>query len=196
MLLQTDQVISQSEEQHVTQAIASATVNLGFLTILQESNGFLGGYLITNQWGRPLEFRLSTAVQPNRIHQILYGQTLQGYLCGELIGKTLVEKCTAQAHFILTDKTDALHLRPHVSAPVLLLDNGGGPAPADELAIRVRSSQDKKPGVFGHARFPEDKEAIEQLLDRLDGRVDLNEPFARIREAIGEARKMGVTSHG
>ena len=80
----------------MAQAIASATVNLGFLTILQESNGFLGGYLITNQWGRPLEFRLSTAVQPNRIHQILYGQTLQGYLCGELIGKTLVEKSTAQ----------------------------------------------------------------------------------------------------
>jgi hypothetical protein len=188
-------VIPQLEEQHVTQAIASATVNLGFLTILQESNGFLGGYLITNQWGRPLEFRLSTAVQPNRIHQILYGQTLQGYLCGELIGKTLVEKCTAQAHFILTDKSDALHLRPHVSAPVLLLENGAA-ATVDTQAIRVRSGQDKKPGVFGHARFPEDKEAIEQLLERLDGRVDLNEPFARIREAIGEARKMGVTSHG
>jgi hypothetical protein len=186
---------SQSEEQHVAQAIASATVNLGFLTILQESNGFLGGYLITNQWGRPLEFRLSTAVQPNRIHQILYGQTLQGYLCGELIGKTLVEKSTAQAHFILTDKSDALHLRAHVAAPVLLLENGGGAAPPDDQAVCVRTGQDKKPAVFGHARFPEDKEAIEQLLERLDGRVDLNEPFARIREAIGEARKMGVTTH-
>ena len=178
----------------MAQTIASATVNLGFLTILQESNGFLGGYLITNQWGRPLEFRLSTAVQPNRIHQILYGQTLQGYLCGELIGKTLVEKSTAQAHFIMTDKTDALHLRLHVTTPVLLPESGGGP-PADEQAVCVRSGQDGKPAVFGHARFPEDKEAIEQLLERLDGRLDLNEPFLRIREAIGEARKMGVTTH-
>jgi hypothetical protein len=180
----------------VTQAIASATVNLGFLTILQESNGFLGGYLITNQWGRPLEFRLSTAVQPNRIHQILYGQTLQGYLCGELIGKTLVEKCTAQAQYIMTDKADALHLRAHVATPVLLLGQGSNALVTDEQAVRVRNGHDKFPAVFGHARFPEDKEAIEQLLERLDGRIDLNEPFARIREAIGEARKMGVTSHG
>ena len=43
------------------------TVNIGFLTILHEANGYLGGYLVTNQWGRPLEFRLSTAVQPNRV---------------------------------------------------------------------------------------------------------------------------------
>ena len=179
----------------MAQAIASATVQLGFLTILQESNGFLGGYLVTNQWGRPLEFRLSTAVQPNRIHQILYGQTLQGYLCGELIGKTLVEKCTAQPQFILTDKPHALHLRPHVQAPVLLLGDGGASL-GESPALCVRSAGEKQTAVFAHSRFPEDREAIEQLLERLDGRLDLNEPFLRVREAVAEARKMGVTGHG
>src|SRR5262249_11542133 len=29
---------------------------LGFLTVLQEASGYLGGYLVTNLWGRPLEF--------------------------------------------------------------------------------------------------------------------------------------------
>ena len=33
---------------------ATPTVNLGFLTVLHETNGWLGGYLVTNQWGRPL----------------------------------------------------------------------------------------------------------------------------------------------
>ena len=37
--------------------------NLGFLTILQDPAGTLGGYLVTNLWGRPLEFRLTSAVQ-------------------------------------------------------------------------------------------------------------------------------------
>ena len=171
-------------------------MNLGFLTILQEGNGFLGGYLITNQWGRPLEFRLSTAVQPNRIHLILYGQTLQSYLCGELIGKTLVEKSSVQPQYIVTDKVDALHVRPHVDAPVLLLENGAGTLPGDVQAARLRETEEKRPGVLSHAGYPQDKEAIEQLLERLDGRLDLNEPFLRIRDAIGEARKMGVTAHG
>ncbi|HEY1860697.1 MAG TPA: hypothetical protein VGG61_10105, partial [Gemmataceae bacterium] len=71
---------------------ATTTLNLGFLTVVRDANGFLGGYLVTNQWGRPLEFRLSTALQPNRVQQILYGDTLEPYLCAEVIAKTLLDK--------------------------------------------------------------------------------------------------------
>ena len=196
MTLPAGLLSSQPEEPHVAQTLATANINLGFLTILQESSGFLGGYLVTNQWGRPLEFRLSTAVQPNRIHQILYGQTLQGYLAGELIGKTLVEKSAAQAQFIITDHADALHLRPHVSTPVLLSRS----APEDSIErdplVCVRPSENKKPAIYGHAGYPEDRAAVLDLLERYEGGMDLAEPFARIREAIGEARKMGVTARG
>lgn len=65
-----------------------ASLHLGFLTVFAEPNGYLGGYLTTNSWGRPLEFRLSTAVQPNKVQQILYARTLNEYLCADLIGKT------------------------------------------------------------------------------------------------------------
>jgi hypothetical protein len=34
---------------------------------------------------------------------------------------------------------------------------------------------------------------VREILGRVDGMVDPAEPFARIREAMGEARKMGVT---
>src|SRR5260370_892538 len=78
-------------------------MNLGFLTIVQENGGFLGGYLVTNLWGRPLEFRLSSAVRPNRMQQTLYGGTLQPFLCADLIGKSLVAKTATQAQCILTD---------------------------------------------------------------------------------------------
>ena len=81
-------------------------LNLGFLTVLHESSGYLGGYLVTNLWGRPLEFRLSTAVQPNRVQQILYGGTLQPYICADLIGKTLVDK-TAPPVQLIADRLRA-----------------------------------------------------------------------------------------
>src|SRR6476659_123684 len=61
-------------------------LNLGFLTILQDGTSYLGGYLVTNQWGRPLEFRLTSAVQPNKVQQVLYAATLVPYICGDLIG--------------------------------------------------------------------------------------------------------------
>src|ERR1700682_5700134 len=105
----------------VAQTTASGTLNLGFLTVLHETNGYLGGYLVTNQWGRPLEFRLSTAVQPNRVQQILYGETLEPYLYVEVIGKTLLEKAGVAAHLIVTDRRPVLELRPRLETPVLFL---------------------------------------------------------------------------
>ena len=56
----------------------SPPLTLGFLTVVQDAGGYLGGYLVTNAWGRPLEFRLTTAVQPNRVQQILYGADVDG----------------------------------------------------------------------------------------------------------------------
>ena len=95
----------------MTQTTATASPNLGFLTVLHEANGYLGGYLVTNLWGRPLEFRLSTAVQPNRIQQILYGGTLRPYICADLIGKALVEKTSLAVQYVFTDTAAALDLR-------------------------------------------------------------------------------------
>src|SRR5438132_4143357 len=94
-------------------------LHLGFLTVFPEATGFLGGYLVTNSWGRPLEFRLSTAVQPSKVQQILYGGTLTEYLCADLIGKTLIEKTNTAVQLIVTDSLDALPLRSRIDLPVI-----------------------------------------------------------------------------
>ena len=182
----------------MAQTTAPATLNLGFLAILQETNGYLGGYLVTNIWGRPLEFRLSTAVQPNRVQQILYGGTLGPYICADLIGKTLVEKTSVPVQLVVTDREAVLDLRQRLEIPVAWLA-----APEDPAAARLTAAgQVVRPGNTGqgaircHPRFPSDGPVVRELLGRLDSTLDLAEPFARIREAIAEARKMGVTSRG
>jgi len=154
---------------------SAPTSNLGFLTILREGTGYLGGYLVTNLWGRPVEFRLSSAVQPNRIQQILYGQSLENYICADLIAKTLVEKSTCQAQILLTDNQAVLDLRLSLDLPVALVKetNSGNP-------------------LVPHPHFVSDKEALRKLLDTI-GNFDFQEPFSRIREAVTEARKLGVS---
>src|SRR6516165_10429591 len=103
----------------------AATLNVGFLTVLHEPSGYIGGYLVTNNWGRPLEFRLSTAVQPNRVQQILYGGTLQPYICADLIGKTLVDKTALGVQLFVTDCAMALDLRLRIDIPVAWLAPAG-----------------------------------------------------------------------
>jgi hypothetical protein len=168
---------------------SAAPLNVGFLTILHEPSGYLGGYLVTNTWGRPLEFRLSTAVQPNRVHQILYGDTLRPYLCADLIGKTLVEKTGTAVQLLVTDTEAALDLRLKVAVPVVWLASPEDQAAGDSC---VRPGGDGRGPLLCHPRFPGDVAAVRELLGRLEERLDLTEPLGRIREAIAEARKMGV----
>ena len=206
----------------MVQTTAPATLNLGFLTVLHEHNGYSGGYLVTNRWGRPLEFRLSTAVQPNRIHQILYAGTLLPYICADLIGKTLVDKTGTAVQSVFTNRESVLNLRSHLEVPVVWLappaDRGrvtgwesvsadpdmpdplpfshAPTLPRSHAVLCVRPATDGQGAVLCHPGFPADVAAVQELLDRLDGSLDLTEPFTRIREAMSEARKIGATSRG
>jgi hypothetical protein len=175
---------------------ASTPPQLGFLTVLHEANGYVGGYLATNSWGRPLEFRLSSAVQPNRVQQALYGGTLEPYVCGELIGKALVDKASVAVQLVVTDREAVLELRRRLDAPVVWL------APPDDAraaalaatGAAVRPASGGRGPLVHHPRYPGDGPAARELLGRLDAALDLAEPFTRIREAVGEARKLGVAA--
>ncbi len=170
----------------VTARSATPCSNLGFLSVFQENCGFLGGYLVTNPWGRPLEFRISTSVQPNKVQQILYGETLESYIAGEVIGKTLFEKSTTPVHLVVVENRMCLDLRLRIDCPVALW-YGAAVADGSMPGLMVQ------PKLFCHAEFPQDIELIRERIEKL-ANIDLLEPFARIREAVHEARKLGVTT--
>jgi hypothetical protein len=179
-------------------ATVTATLNLGFLTILQEEGGYVGGYLVTNLWARPLEFRLSSAVQPNRVQQILYGGTLQPYICADLIGKTLFDKTTTPVQLVLTDKEAVLEMRWSLEVPVIWMAQPGDAVAAvwSGSGAEVRAGSERHGPMFCHPRFPGDVTSVREKLDRLEGIFDFEEPFARIRDAIAEGRKMGAAGRG
>jgi hypothetical protein len=174
----------------------SGPLCLGFITVLHDASGHLGGYLVTNTWGRPLEFRISSAVQPNKVQQILYGGTLLPYVCADLIGKTLVDKAGVAVGLVVTDREAVLDLRLKLDVPVLWLASADDPralALSGGMTAVAPALAGRGP-LLCHPRFAStDVPDARELLGRLDSAFDLAEPFGRIREAIGEARKLGVT---
>jgi hypothetical protein len=179
--------------------ILEAAPNLGFVTVVQEpgaQGGYLGGYLVTNSWGRPLEFRLSTLVTPNRVQQILYGSTLKPYIFADLIGKTLVERTAVPVQALFTDCEPLLELRLSLPTPVAwLAADGSEHAQSLEQAGGAVKTTPVGPLVC-HPKFAIDVASIRQVLDQIDEAADLSEPFTRIKEALGEARKLGSTQRG
>ncbi len=92
---------------------------LGFLTAIEvPERGYVGGLLVTNQFGRPLEFQCTAPLKPNRTQEILYGPTLVPYLLGDLIGRTLIEKVGVKPHIVLTERHELLGLRDLVEIPI------------------------------------------------------------------------------
>ncbi len=163
---------------------------LGFLTIVTDSSqARLGGLLLVNASGRPLEFHCTAAVKPNRAQEILYGPALGQYLCGEQIGMALCNALKHRPAVLLTDITDVLALRPLVDFPLLLVvteqnRHQNSPASLPELKLGPRSFR-------VHAAYEHDLAQGEPMLEVPAENLDFQEPFGRIVEAISEAQGGG-----
>ena len=184
---------------------AKSPTAFGFLTVLEhEQHGLVGGYLVLNPSGRPLEFHCTAPVKPSRAQQILFGPTLQPYLYGEQIGQTLLAKASLPALAVFTNVEPMLHVRPFVELPVALILDAGAPA------VRAPSNAGTtwrcdRPHAWSaelntfhvgrnHLAVMSDRDADREHCERQSAALaafDLGEPFERIHEAIEEAHKVG-----
>lgn len=95
------------------------TENIGFLTVTEHTKyGLIGGYLVLNAAGRPLEFHCTSPVKPNRAQEILYGETLKPYLYGEQIAGTLLARSKTPIDFVMTDTTAVLAVQQLADHPI------------------------------------------------------------------------------
>lgn len=168
------------------------TLRLGFLTTVEHQNDcFVGGLLITNHLGRPLEFQCTTPVQPNSTQKILYGPTLKPFVVSELIGRTLYERADVKPDILLVDQEELMALRELLEVPVACLDAaeavpvlvGGG----EEESLQLGRQQ-----LRVHHAHDHDREAILNRSHLLPEQADLEEPFQRVREALQEVLAPGA----
>lgn len=158
-----------------------AELKLGFLTAIElPGGGYVGGLLVTNRFGRPLEFQCTTPVRPNRTQEILYGPTLRPFLLGELIGKTLVEKAAVKPDVVLTEGDDLLELRTHVPQPVAVVEETAEGLKVGRQSLRF------------HPSHAEDRSRLAKSAAAVPDQADLFEPFERVREALQETVKAGA----
>lgn len=161
---------------------------LGFLTVVENPElGLLGGYLLLNAAGRPLEFHCTAPVRPTRAQEILYGRALEPYLYGEQIGQTLLAATKLRPLVVCTDSERVLAARDYTPYPLVLVQAGEareGEAPAEPGQFRLGRNR-----ASTARHYLSDQQAIVSAWPAQADDLDLHEPFARIREALAEAQK-------
>lgn len=189
----------------------SDQLRLGFMTAVHlPDRGYVAGLLVTNRFGRPLEFQCTTPVKPNRTQELLYGPTLVPFILGELVSRTLVEKIGVKPHLILTDRHEILDLRNHVQIPVVCLF--GDEANSGNLRATGTNLPTNQPAADGqqgdanlevtvgnrrfriHAAHPTDRETVEKKSAIISHDTDLQEPIDRVREALNETLGAGAVA--
>jgi hypothetical protein len=164
-------------------------LRLGFLTAIElPDKGFIGGLLVTNHCGRPLEFQCTVPVRPNSTQEILYGPTLSAFILGELIGATLVEKAGVKPQLILTDREQILELRNHISQPVALVESR---SQRDNDAASKLTTLGRQIIRF-HPAHSDDESTVSRDSRQIPTDADLQEPFERVREALQETLRSGA----
>jgi len=84
---------------------------IGFLAALETDDGaFVAGLLVTNRYGRPLEFQCTSPVRPTHAQQLLYGETLRPFLLRELMGRALLDRLGSPPDLLVTDNDHILDL--------------------------------------------------------------------------------------
>jgi hypothetical protein len=165
----------------MTASSAKPSACLGFLSVIENNDlGLLGGYLLLNAAGRPLEFHCTAPVRATRTQEILYGKALKPYLYGEQIAATLLTKARHSPIAVFTDGEAVLAAREQAAIPLVFL-----PAAAVE---GEQTSQTLRRGVTAPG-FESDRQQITDAWPSQADHLELHEPFARIREALDEAHR-------
>ncbi len=167
---------------------------LGFLSVTgSENQGLVGGLLILNEVGRPVEFHCTAPVRPNRAQEILYGSALPGFLYGEQISQTLIKHIKSSVVAVLTDQIQVLLAQKDIDYPVIYINKKE--KSSEETAVLSDNSHSLKSIELGKAKGliqdSKDKNFMEANLffEKNFGAIDPIEPFERIRNAIDEAQR-------
>jgi hypothetical protein len=77
---------------------------IGYLMVSSPvPNVYVGGVMITDLRGLPVEFRYTEPIQPTKIQQVLYGQVLSAYIKREVILETLLKHIESKFKCLLVE---------------------------------------------------------------------------------------------
>jgi hypothetical protein len=145
------------------------TYPIGFIQVTSnQSNGHaVGGLLVADNTGIPLEFVVTTAVRPSRAQQILYGNRLRSFIAVNLCAVQLLASVKTRPSVIFVRDEWMLALHSHTEIPVLALKR------SEELG-----SLAGRPTVIAPQSHPEYADIID--LTSLD--ADMIDAFDRIEK--------------
>lgn len=190
----------------------TADLKIGYLMVSSPvPNVFLGGLMVTDGRGLPVEFRYTEPIQPTKIQQVLYGQVLSAYIKREVILETLLKNIESKFKCLLVEDEhlvdyptkgySIVRIAVTKSTPIGAVGKTQTIAPGELLLqvtaegspIRVHLGKGA-PAEGEGASGDKSAELTALLLEAGEG-MDIAEPLKRIEKALEIiCQEMGITT--
>lgn len=176
-------------------------IGLAFLGYLSSSEGqsLRGGMLVTDEVGKPLEFRCTSPVRPTQIQRMLYGKSLIPHVTIDLMGVPLLRTLREKPVAIFVRDPVLLDLRTKINLPVVHLRRQGesfslspeekGTVTAKPLVVECSSGRFEAVVATSHRNYVPELESLRESLSVVFANLDLLEPFERVTKALQEIER-------
>ena len=162
-------------------------IRLAFMDVILFSDGAIrGGILTTDMDTRPYEFRITSAIKPTQLQQMLYGTSLKDYVYGELICAPLIKATKEKISFVLTKERYIMEVRPLVAIPIVFMSYNDKAAGDGVKTINFQMHKD----------YSTELSQAKVVLTPITQKLDLMEPFERLKLALNEVHRLGVGEKG
>lgn len=175
--------------------MAAAKTTVGYvLSMAVADNVFMGGAMVTDTQGLPLEFRYTEPVRATKLQRVLYGDVLEKYIHGDVVAANLIGRLEQKPElFLVADAALLPALGASGKKAALLLPTRLPPLKEwgaeqtvadDELLLQVSDA-----GSPIRVRFAGDVDAARKAecvraLSELSRTMDALEPLARLEAAV------------
>ncbi len=152
---------------------------IGYLLVEKIENKHIGGILVINDLGIPVEFKYSEPITPTKLQEIIYGNSLEYFLHVEIIAKGLVQKLENRPELILVNDPNLIFDKNIVMLTILpqivpeKKENNEAIINVNNSSIRITFQENSKI----------DENIIQKIADTAT-KIDIIEPFDRIERAL------------
>lgn len=154
--------------------------------------GCTGGLLVITDEGFPREFRCTEPIRAGTVQSILYGDSLELYVLGKLIGENLWSHTELKPPMLLINDRKLWCVQDRIDVPVgltaLVAQDGEivqlGEADEDVDSFLIDTPSGDRVHVSLRGGAVERATDCRELLDHCARQIDILEPFGRVQAVL------------
>ena len=170
-------------------------IKLAYFMAVKEGASYLGGLLVTDTSGIPLDFRYTEPITPTRLQSILYGKSLEPHLKEEVIQKTLLKELKTPPELFIHSATElaggwtgdakypVLAVQKSQEAPLAKVGDAFRAGPRDLLLQLAEGAAPLRVMFAASVDSVAQEQAVLKLLEA-GYHMDLTEPLERVTAAL------------